>query len=324
MLAGPLISVIIPTYNRVALVCRAIDNVLEQTWKHLELIVVDDGSTDGTQEKLRLYGNRIRIITQANRGPSAARNKGIEIATGEIVAFQDSDDLWMPNKLERQVRLMQALGPSVPCCLCNINLGVIHGRNHTSFSYADMNPKQEEGLWNNVSEVLATRFVLFNQAVAIRRVVLEKLGGFDESLNFLEDYDMALRLSAQEPWGFIREPLVVYGDDGDARSSHQAERNYPALLQKECTILERSLVRAAAARDARLSRMLKSRLSRLHRHQVAATLHVSDSPLLRASAAVLFRASRLQQGLFRRSPWYPAMKTGATPVHTALHGPSCS
>src|SRR5687767_13189801 len=107
MESTPLVSVIIPTYNRASVVCRAIDSVLGQTYGNIEVIVVDDGSTDETLERLHSYGDRIRVLTQANAGPSVARNRGIAVATGGIVAFLDSDDYWLPTKVARQVVLLE-------------------------------------------------------------------------------------------------------------------------------------------------------------------------------------------------------------------------
>ena len=117
-----IVSAIIPTYNRAHLVTEAIDSVLAQTYPHIEVIVVDDGSTDDTMARLAPYGSRIRVIRQENAGPAAARNKGIAASSGGLVAFLDSDDLWLPAKIERQVRLLQKAGTSIPCCLCNINM----------------------------------------------------------------------------------------------------------------------------------------------------------------------------------------------------------
>lgn len=309
MSAMPLVSVIIPTYNRASLVCRAIDNVLAQTWKHVQLIVVDDGSTDETQQRLRAYGRRIQVVTQSNSGAAAARNRGLQEAQGEIVAFQDSDDLWDLTKLERQVQLLETLGPSVPCCLCNLALGIIDGREHTSFSYADMRPQHEEGLWTNVAEVLATRFVFFNQTAAIRRPVLEKAGGFDQTLDFLEDYDLPLRLAPEGPWAFIREPLVFYGEEGDSRFSHLALKNFEALQRSEILIFERSIETARAAGNEKLARLLTSRLGRLRRRQMAGKLDASGSTLGRVAGKAVSEANHLHWALLRRSAWYPRMQT---------------
>lgn len=317
MSASPLVSVIIPTYNRASLVCHAIDNVFEQTWKNIELIVVDDGSTDDTQERLRSYGDRIRVIVQPNGGPAAARNRGLKSARGEIVAFQDSDDLWDPVKLERQVRLLETLGPTVPCCLCNVDLGMIDGKKHTSFSYADMEPEFEEGLWTNVNEVLATRFVFFNQAAAIRRSTLEKLGGFDETLDFLEDYDLPLRLAREGAWGIIREPLVRYGEEGEEKISEQALQNFRALNRSETIIFQRCLAIAAAAGNTQVAKLMAYKLRRLRWQRFAEKLRTSDSAMRRAAGSAIHQTNHLHHALFRRSMWYPKVQI-LPPVTPAL------
>ncbi|RYD30434.1 MAG: glycosyltransferase family 2 protein, partial [Verrucomicrobiaceae bacterium] len=95
-----MVSVIIPTYNRIATIARAVDSVLAQTYPDIELIIADDGSSDGTCESLAGYGDRLRIVRQANSGPSAARNLGARAARGEILSFLDSDDSWLPDKIQ--------------------------------------------------------------------------------------------------------------------------------------------------------------------------------------------------------------------------------
>src|SRR5215472_17381180 len=153
----PLVSVVIPTYNRAAMITRTIENIFAQTYSNIELIVVDDGSTDDTQAKLSGFGDRIRIITQSNSGPAVARNRGAAAARGEIIAFQDSDDLWRPTKLARQVALLSQYNNIATCCLCNALMGVSGGKEWTSFDDSLIHPIHSEGLWLNVSEVLATR-----------------------------------------------------------------------------------------------------------------------------------------------------------------------
>src|SRR4051794_36269759 len=108
--ANPLVSVVIPAFNRAFILPEALDSVLAQTFKDFELIVVDDGSTDDTEEVLRPYVERrgVRFLPQANQGPAAARNRGIEAARGKYVAFLDSDDLWLPIKLSVQIPRMEA------------------------------------------------------------------------------------------------------------------------------------------------------------------------------------------------------------------------
>src|SRR5215212_11526906 len=103
---NPLVSVVIPTYNRRRLVVEAVESALAQTYRPLEILVVDDGSTDGTEAELHRFGSAVRYLKQPNQGAAAARNRGIRAATGELVAFLDSDDLWAPAKIEKQVALM--------------------------------------------------------------------------------------------------------------------------------------------------------------------------------------------------------------------------
>ncbi len=211
----PLVSVIIPTYNRANTVCRSIDSVINQTYEFIEIILVDDGSTDNTTEKLLAYGERIKIIFQLNKGPSSARNNGANHANGEIIAFLDSDDTWMAEKIERQVKLMMRHGNYVPCCVCNartITNGVL---TLTSFEKSNLRSKLEEGYWLNPAELLATRFLLFNQVATIRRDVFKKIGGFKEQLRILEDYDLAFRLSLIGPWAYLSEVLVTKYDEAD-------------------------------------------------------------------------------------------------------------
>src|ERR1043166_1854397 len=116
--AGPLVSVVLPTYNRAHTLARAVRSVLAQSHRHLEIVVVDDGSTDATValvQKLALEDPRVRLVQQANRGPAAARNTGVRQARGEFVAFQDSDDEWLVEKLERQLAALERSPGSAMC-----------------------------------------------------------------------------------------------------------------------------------------------------------------------------------------------------------------
>jgi glycosyltransferase involved in cell wall biosynthesis len=303
--AEPLVSVIIPTYNRATLIGRTVENVFAQTYHNVELIVVDDGSTDDTQAKLSAFGKRIRVISQENRGPSAARNRGAAVARGRILAFQDSDDLWKPTKLERQIALLEKHSSS-PCCLGNAVMRVVNGREWTSFDESVIQLQHGEGLWVNVAEVLATRFVLFNQTAAIRRSSFEKAGGFREDLKYLEDYDLPLRLSLQGPWTFIREPLIVYGEFSPESFSQQALRD-PVIL-RECAvkIFESVLASVAAGPGTSiLRRLLKQRLVLLRWLLLAAKLENANSVGGTLSARVLVGLDHYLRAAFRRTPWFP-------------------
>lgn len=220
-----MVSVIIPTYNRIATIARAVDSVLGQTYRDIELIIADDGSSDGTCESLATYGDKVRIVKQPNSGPSAARNLGARAARGEILSFLDSDDSWLPDKIERQVEVLEKSGPDVPCCICNAALDNEPGRASTSFAAAGIPCDVESGFILNPAQLLATRFLLFNQVVAVRRPVFEKIGGFNEDLWVLEDHEIALRLSIEGRWGFVSSPLVEKFESegnlgGAARKDH--------------------------------------------------------------------------------------------------------
>jgi glycosyltransferase involved in cell wall biosynthesis len=143
--SAPVVSVVIPTYNRAHCLPRAIESVLSQSYDRMEIIVVNDGSTDDTQSVLAEYGNRLHVISQPNAGVSAARNAGVLASRGEIVTFLDSDDEWMSSKVERQVLLLESAGPSTPCCFCNMVLNYADGRRGSSFGLSLLQPAEKEG-----------------------------------------------------------------------------------------------------------------------------------------------------------------------------------
>jgi glycosyltransferase involved in cell wall biosynthesis len=305
--SNPLVSAIIPTYNRAHIIGEAVDSALAQTYPHIEVIVVDDGSKDDTLARLQQYGNRIRVVNQANAGPAAARNRGIAVSRGELIAFLDSDDIWLPSKIERQVALLRRAGESVPCCLCNIMMKWNSG-DRASFDMALLKPSAEEGVWLNPDEVLATRFVLFNQGIMIRREVLEKIGVFDESIRYLEDVEFPLRLSLEGPWAFIGTPLVVWRES--MANSVYKDSQREALCTSECMVkvLETHLARVErASRDVRLRRHVSRALKGARRHLW--TVRMSQKNSWRSIlAACIETIDRYRSALFRRSPWFPEMK----------------
>jgi len=294
------------------MICETIENVFAQTYSNFELIIVDDGSTDDTLSKLRAYGDRIRVISQENAGPAVARNRGAEAARGKIIAFQDSDDLWRPTKLERQLALLEA-NPSAPCCLSNILMRIVDGREYTSFDHSLIKFQHEAGIWTNVTDILATRFVLFNQAVAIRRKVFEKIGGFDESIRFLEDYDLPLRLSFEGPWAFVRKPLVIYREGSAESFSEQALTNEIVLLECAVKIFQNIVARVeSGGGPSSLQRLLEWRLSMYRGRFEAAQLRLDRMNSFPGGKAI----SRLRTSVdhylfaaFRRSPWFPQPAT---------------
>lgn len=202
--ATPLVSVIIPTFNRRELVQKTIESVLSQTYPACEVIVIDDGSTDGTERALATrFGSQIRYSWQENRGESVARNAGIIVARGEYIALLDSDDLWLPNKLSKQVQLIESL-PHICMVGCQAWLMDSHGKRievdpiGAELQRADYS--LESLLWSN--EVGGGSIGL------IRRSALEQIGGFDPDIRFGEDWDLWLRLRARWDFAFVPEPLA--------------------------------------------------------------------------------------------------------------------
>jgi GT2 family glycosyltransferase len=289
----------------------AIASVLGQTYPRIELIIVDDGSTDETPEVLHQYGDRIKVLRQANAGPAIARNRGIALAKGEIISFLDSDDQWLPTKLERQVESLQAVGPEVGCCLCNCSVRFANGRTRSTFAIADTMPDRHTGIWLNPVEILLNRFVMFNQAVAIRREMLERVGYFDESLRFVEDYELSFRLALQGPWTIIRDELVIYHEASPGSLAKAALREESGLRQDLVRIRERM----AAALEihpgfATLRRAAQRELRRARRELSIAQLGrrgIFGAPALARSLAGI---ERLRRAVYRRSPSYPRVIVG--------------
>lgn len=306
---APRVSAVVATYNRSYVVCEAIDSILNQTYDNVEVIVVDDGSTDDTQGKLKSYGDRIRVVFQENSGPAAAWNRGIRESTGEVVAFLGSDDIWLPTFLDRQIKVLKQGGNQVPCSLANSWLRFASGRGTTAFQHVRLYPVHEEGVWQNVAEIFATRFVLFGQSVAIRREALKNVGGFDENLRFLEDYDLALKLSLQGPWAFVREPLVVWRQGTTDSLSQESLIKKVELKETIIRIRERALEGLQGAVRAGRLRSLVDRELRHDRLELWAARAGRHGGLGSVLDGVVSFANRCENFFYRRSSGYPRMET---------------
>jgi len=223
-----MISVIIPTFNRSSFLKDAIDSVLCQKGADFELIVVDDGSTDDTQKIVESFGEAVRYIRQANSGVSAARNKGIEIAKGEWLAFLDSDDFWLPQKLQIQCDYLQAK-PTFRICQTE-EFWVRNGER--------LNPKKYHRKPSGYCfPKLLERCLVSPSAVMIHRDLFHEVGLFDENLPACEDYDLWLRIGCRHPVGLVKQALIVKrGGHSDQLSS-----SIPALDKYRITALTKIL-----------------------------------------------------------------------------------
>ena len=228
------VSIVIPTYNRRAMVCEAIDSVLAQSFRAFELIVIDDGSTDGTDEELMRLGDAIRLERIEHRGPAGARNRGVEMARAPMIAFLDSDDLWAPAKLERQLAFMR---DNPECAISQTNeIWIRNGRR--------VNPglRHRKRAGDIFADSLRTCLISMS-ATMMRTELFRSLGGFDESMDAAEDYDLWLRILIDHEAGLLDEPLVT------RRGGHsdQTSATTPAIDRFRILALMKLLT------DARLS-----------------------------------------------------------------------
>ena len=198
--SNPCISVIIPTYNRCWILKEAIDSVLSQEFSDIEIIVVDDGSNDDTAALLSAYGDQLTVIHQENRGVSAARNAGISIAKGKYIAFLDSDDMWLPEKLSCQVDFFQSHAQAEICQTDEIWI-----RNGIR-----VNPKNRHKKPSGMIFVPSLQLCLVSpSAVMIKKSLFDEIGLFNEAFPACEDYDLWLRIALYYPIYLIERQLVV-------------------------------------------------------------------------------------------------------------------
>lgn len=200
----PLVSVIIPNYNYASYVREAIDSVLAQTYSNIEIIVVDDGSKDESKIILESYGNKIKAIFQQNQGVSAARNNGIEQSKGEFIAFLDADDVWLPQKIEKQIERFSG----------DESLGLVHVGVEDIDADGNILQAHLDGLEGDVSHelLLFTRAVILGggSGIMIRHSILKEIGGFDSRLSTSADWDVIYQVSNRYKVGFIAEILLKY------------------------------------------------------------------------------------------------------------------
>lgn len=237
----PLVSVIVPTYNRVDILPHAIESVLRQTYRNFELHVVDDGSRDGTGKVMERYASeRVFYYYQENRGQSAARNFAIDKARGDLIALLDSDNAWYPDKLEKQIAFLQA----------NPGYDIL---------YSDILPVRADGTpfrrrpsrkfsGDVLNELLVGNFVTNNTVLVDRKCFIES-GGFDEELRYAEDFDLWLRFATRYRFLHHPEEVVSYRCEGDRLSANE-ER----VLEANHSILKRFFLQHPDAASPRARR----------------------------------------------------------------------
>lgn len=225
------ISVIIPTFNRAGPVCRAIDSVLNQSYRDFELIVVDDGSTDRTETWVRAYAdNRLHFVRREHRGVAAARNFGVACAQAEWICFLDSDDVWRQHKLREQVAFHRE---HRDCLLSQTDdIWVRGGRRVNKMAKHAVRA-------GAIFQDSLRRCLICCSSVMVKKSLFLAVGGFDESLPTCEDYDLWLKLSAHHQVGFIKQALVTkFGGHGD-----QLSKKYPMMDKYRLMSLKKLLAK---------------------------------------------------------------------------------
>jgi glycosyltransferase involved in cell wall biosynthesis len=274
------VSVVLPTWNRAHLVHQAIDSVLAQTWRDFELIVVDDGSTDGTPERLAAYGDRIRVVRQENGGVARARNAGIAAARHEWLAFLDDDDEWAPEMLAVHVEGLAAQ-PDVVVHATNATVVNAQGERANLFRLRGL-PDTGRTARLERPLVWVVRGTFFTQAIMVRRDVLLATGLYRAGIHY-EDLDVLAQLALAGPWGVDDRELLRLHRRPDGTYSLSAVTASAGVDDYACMV--EILGRAAAdpRLDAAERKTIRRMLSRQRFSLAQAYLAAGEGGLARRS-----------------------------------------
>jgi glycosyltransferase involved in cell wall biosynthesis len=280
---APRVSVVIPTYNRAETLTRAVDSALAQTVDDVEVLVVDDGSTDETRALIEGGEDpRVRYLAHdTNRGVSAARNTGVEAARGEYVAFLDSDDEWLPRKLDRQLSVLDDRGEGWVGAYCDtVSTGLSTGERIAGAVSEKLfrSAAPREG-GQELAEALVSMQVFMGpgSTLLVERDVVTSTGGFDEGLSIYEDWDLVLRVLSVGKIAHVDEPLAVTHFTGDAPAEAYVanDRRY---LERNAELVETLERRGVSVREVHRMGLVGHYLSEGRFGEAAALL---DAPTLR-------------------------------------------
>ena len=260
MISTPLVSVIIATYNRDLFLTQAIESAQNQTINNIEIIVVDDGSTDSTPQILVPFSDYIRVVRQSNQGRSAARNAGVSHARGDIIAFLDSDDIWVPDKLEKQLSVFSER-PEVG--LVHTLTDVVDGNG----SRIDQQTRRRWQLYQRALErgytyeAMSEQCIMFLSTVAVRRDCWRHIGPMDVGIPAFEDWDWYLRAVMSTEIAIVPEVLVHFRHHTDNTPSHEFFEGRVRTCEKHLALLEE---RPRYARNDRVRRNFYLQLAGAH------------------------------------------------------------
>ena len=271
MTSSPLISVVLPAYNGERFIVETLNCVLKQSHAHVELIVVDDGSTDRTRSLVREHAPAVQVIQQKNGGVSAARNRGLAEAKGDFVIFLDQDDIWHPLQLERQLSCLVA-DPTCAAAVCHYRHWHPEGGQYPapdSIWAADPGLQTDPAFTGWVYHQFLWDCWAQTSGTLLRRSALQAVGGYDTALAYSEDWDLWLRLSLQFPFATLQWPSVLYRHHEVQGSRTVRERDFRTEL------LERYAAQhGLASRDGRRMELARFRKIMAGYHYSHGMLHM--------------------------------------------------
>lgn len=247
------VSVIIPVFNGEKYIAMALESVFSQTYQNYEVIVIDDGSTDRTEEVIASFSGKLKLIRQPNSGPACARNKGVENSIGELVAFLDHDDVWLPDKLHLQVKCLEQ---NKLVSLVYSDFGTFNDQ-----GIIEESASQTRGLFMPSGYIFPYLFfdpICWTSTVLVKRSCLDEIGAFDEdeNIHMAEDYDLWLRLSKKFEFHYINKVTAMY-----RQSPNSLSRNVGVGVKAEIHMLQKVMKTFPEIRKEIGTEKIKKRLS---------------------------------------------------------------
>ena len=252
----PTVSVIIHTYNNEKFIAETVESVLKQTYNDYEIIVVDDGSEDGTRDALLPYMQKIRYHYKENGGIASAKNAGISLSNAEFIAFLDHDDLWVPDKLKIQMEHFNS----------NPQVGLVYAK-YTSFrNDKELRTKPEKGYSGWIFKELLSKSFIQTSTVVVRMECLNAVGPYDESFTLGDEYDMFLRVAKRFQCGFIDKALTRYR----VHDKNASKNDF--LFDKENLRVFKKVYNSYTDLDEREKKILRKRIA-MYSIKVAGSLY---------------------------------------------------
>lgn len=293
----PAVSVIIPTYNRASILGQTLESVFQQTISPSEVIVVDDGSTDGTAHVVRelvaanpQWADRLRFVQQANQGKSAALNHGLKLVRHHWIAYNDSDDLWLPTKLERQ---LAAISRFPQCGMCFTDSRFVNNpeMNFTAFKQVRKRYRDTTGMIADpLSRVCTPPHGIYMQSVIVRRDVMDRVKGFDQRFWVSQDTDFVFRLARETPFCYVNEPLVHVDRRSDRKVGLTTEFDRRGLVRiAEAEMMFEKWLALLPTRQVVVRRQVQTLLRNIRSEAGGHHLHSGDYSAARAALGSALR-----------------------------------